>query len=209
MPASPDDPRPHLSGVAGLRLTKRLIAYCLGRTQSVAHAKDAAQQAITLVLVGKGWHRWVPLADKSPEDSLFGHLCDVARSTMKDERKSAAARHEVSLGRPKRNRAEDDKEGKEEKPPPKGYLVPGGEPAHETEHAHALEMDLADRVMDRLDDEARSLLQLEQDGISDASVQADRLGCSVPDVYNVRRRILRARDAVLREKEAEEEEHEP
>ena len=41
------------------------------------------------------------------------------------------------------------------------------------------------------------MLQLEEEGVHDASVQAERMGCTVRDIYRARERIAHHRDAVL------------
>ena len=139
------------------------------------------------MIEAKGWHRWQPDPAKTPEQSLLDHLCDVARSTGKDENKSAAVRRVL---RPD----PDDPERDERVADP----APTAESAR-VEAEHLRDMRRASRVMDALDPLARGLLQLEEQGVHDAATQADLARCSVPDVYAARKRIARQRDAVLRE----------
>ena len=40
-------------------ISRNLLGYCFKRTRDRARAEDATEEAITLVLSGKGWHRWV------------------------------------------------------------------------------------------------------------------------------------------------------
>jgi DNA-directed RNA polymerase specialized sigma24 family protein len=194
MPGPPDtDPRTVLAKDRDRWITKRLLGYAFRRTQSVARSKDLAQQAILLVLEAEGWHRWTPDPAKTPEQSLLDHLCDVARSTAKDENKSAAARRE--------QRPDPDDPDREER-----FADPA--PTVEQVHVDADHEDdwrrRAALVWERLDARARLLLQLEQEGIRDATKQAERARCSVDEVYATRRRIARQRDAVLREEEERE-----
>jgi hypothetical protein len=193
MPGPPDlDPRAVLANDREQWITKRLLGYAFRRTPNAARAKDLAQQSILLVLEAKGWHRWTPDPAKTPEQSLLDHLCDVARSTGKDENKSAAARREA--------RPDPDDPERDERV---GDPAPTSESAR-VEAEHLRDMRRASRVMDALDPLARALLQLEEQGVRDAAIQAARARCSVPDVYAARKRIARQRDAVLREEQAKE-----
>jgi DNA-directed RNA polymerase specialized sigma24 family protein len=193
MPGPPDiDPRAVLSADRTQWITKRLLGYVLTRTQNMARAKDLAQQSILLVLEGKGWHRWEPDPAKTPEQSLLDHLCDIARSTGKDENKSAAVRR---IARPDPDDPERDERVRDPAPTAESARV---------EAEHLRDMRRASRVMDALDPLARALLTLEEQGVHDAATQADLARCSVSDVYVARKRIARQRDAVLRDEQDEE-----
>ena len=140
MAGPPDiDPRTVLDADRTQWITKRLLGYVLLRTQNMARAKDIAQQSILLVLEAKGWHRWKPDPAKTPEQSLLDHLCDIARSTGKDENKSAAVRRVVKPD-------PDDPERDERVRDP----VPTSESAR-VEAEHLRDMRRASRVMDGLD----------------------------------------------------------
>ena len=188
MPGAPDpEPRAVLAGDAGPWILKRLLGYAFRRTQNLARAQDLAQQAVLLTLEGRGWHRWMPDADEAPERSLLGHLCDLARSTGKDQNKSAAVRRHAP---PDPNDPERDAR----------VADPAtAEQARMDEGEHRAWVRLAERVMESLDPQARALLALEEQSVRDAAEQARRVGCTVPQVYAARKRIGRARDAALAE----------
>lgn len=193
MPGPADlDPRTVLEEDDTQWITKRLLGYVLTRTQNVARAKDIAQQSILLVLEAKGWHRWTRDPGKTPEQSLLDHLCDVARSTAKDENKSAAARR---IARPDPDDPERDERVRDPAPTAEAARV---------EAEHERDMRRASRVMQALDPLSRTLLALEEQGVHDAATLSDLAKCSVSDVYAARKRIARQRDAVLREEEDEE-----
>jgi len=167
-------------------ITKRLLGYAYRKTSNVARARDVAQEAIALALEGRGWHRWEPHPGKTPERSLLGHLCNLARAIAKDERKSAAARREMQP-----DPEDEDRDLRVADP------QPTIEQANLDEADHRETEDLVARVKDRLDPRALGVLQLEEEGVHDASVQAERLDCTVRDVYRARERIAHHRDAVL------------
>jgi DNA-directed RNA polymerase specialized sigma24 family protein len=180
------DPRAVLANDHGHWITKRLLGYAYKKTSNVARARDVAQEAITLALEAKGWHRWEPHPGKTPERSLLGHLCNIARAIAKDERKSAAARREVQP-----DPEDEDRDLRVADP------APTVERANLDEAEHRETDDLVARVKDRLDARALGVLQLEEEGVHDASVQAERLDCTVREIYRARERIAHHRDAVL------------
>ncbi len=59
-------------------------------------------------------------------------------------------------------------------------------------------------VLDRLDEPAREMLALEQEGIDGAAEIASRLQCTVKDVYRMRERVAHHRDKVLEEERRKE-----
>jgi len=185
MAGGPDlDPRRVLEHDRERFILKRLLGYAYRRTSDVARAKDLAQEAVALVLEGRGWLRWTYDGVKSPERSLLDHLCNVARSTAKDERKAAAARREIPFDIRKHDVAH-------------GLL--GLEETYLDEAEHARRMRLAERVMARLDPLALRLLELEQADVHEAARQAEIAACTVTEVYLARQRIAYHRDAVLAE----------
>jgi hypothetical protein len=185
----PDDARALLAKDAKLR--RGVVAYAYKRLHTLDLAGPAAQEAMTLVLEGQGWRAWDPRGGKT----LFSHLCSVVDSVVANERAKAHRRREISA-----------------------YLIEDeGIPAYyaNTEdpqpnieqrvveaESHQERMRLAGLVMGRLDEMARAMLNLEQVGVSDASEQATRLGCTVKDIYRARERVAHHRDAVLADDEA-------
>ena len=150
------------------------------------------QEAITLVLAGKGWHRWIHDETKTVERSLLDHLADVARNVLRKGRERAAARREVPTGPEHEASAAD----------------PQARPDDRIEEHAADENDLrlAGLVLARLDERTRAMLSLEQDGVDDAGKQAALLGCTVKDIYRMRERVAYHRDRVLDEERRNEEE---
>jgi DNA-directed RNA polymerase specialized sigma24 family protein len=187
MPGGPDlDPRSLLAQEDRYRITRRLLGYAYGKTSDVQRARDVAQEAIALVLEGEGWHRWTPDPDRTPERSLFGHLCNVARAIAKDERKSAANRLRVE---PDPEDEQRDERVADPRPTVEQASIAEGD-------ARATDA-LVARVKARLDARALGVLELEEQGIHDASRQAVELRCTVRDIYRARERIAHHRDAVL------------
>ncbi len=173
-------------------ITRNLLGYCFKRTRDRARAEDATQEAITLVLAGKGWHRWVHDDGKSLELSLLDHLSNVAKDVLKKDRERAAGWREIPTRPVHEAKAAD----------------PQARPDDRIEdHAEQEEeMRLAQLVVDRLDDRTRAMLELEQEGIHDAAVLASRLECTVKEVYRMRERVAYHRDRVLEEERGRESE---
>jgi RNA polymerase sigma factor (sigma-70 family) len=166
-------------------IAKNLLGYCIKRTRERARAADAAQEAIALVLAGKGWHRWVYDGEGSHALSLLNHLSDVARDWLNTQRERAAHWRELAES-PARDRQIADPQARTDE-------------RIEDLEEHDDEMRLAQAVMDRLDERTREMLRLEQQGEHDAAALADRLGCTVKDIYRARERVKYHRDAVLEE----------
>jgi len=197
------DPRTVIAEDRTRWILKRLIAYAYRKTSNVVAARDLAQQSVALVLGARGWHRWVfdPAKPWTVQQSLLKHLCNVARSTAKDERKSAAERREVPLVLP-----DPEKEEEREHADPAMNV----EAMNLDEAEFRRQMRLAETVVERVDARSRALLELEQgDDDLDAKQQADRLGCTVTDVYLARDRIAYHRDKVLAEERERSKKEEP
>ena len=181
-----DDVRALLEKDAKLR--KGVLGYAYKVTHQIDEAKAASQEAMTLVLGGKGWYGWKAGGEKT----LFSHLCSVVDSVVANQRARAHTRREIGASR---------------------VEEPGGPAYHETTAVHAPtveqravdaeeheeQMDLAAKVMARLDERARAMLELVQEGISDTATLADRLGCTPQEIRRARERVAHHRDAVLAE----------
>ena len=170
---------------------KRLMAYAYRRNPDLTTTRDVVQETLALVLQGDGWLAWRfdPEAGHDPKRSLLLHLCSVARATGKDQRKAMKARREVPM--PAAPDPEDD--NPKELADPAFHVEDGN-----LEHAEHLRWEgLAEQVRGRLDARARAVLALEEEDVHDAAAQAERLACSVAEVYLARDRIAYHRDAVL------------
>jgi DNA-directed RNA polymerase specialized sigma24 family protein len=174
-----DDARPQLEKDAKLR--RGVLAYAYKVTHRIDEAKTAAQEAFARVLEGKGWYAWHPQGDKT----LFAHLCSVVDTVVANERARAHNRREDE-GVP----AYDEKTVDPE---------PRIDQRIEAAEEHQEKMKLAELVMQRLDEMARGMLELEQQGTHDAALQAEFLSCSFDDVFLARKRVAYHRDAVLAE----------
>ena len=184
------DPREVLQADATSKepiIAKRLLRFCSARTRDPQRAKDAAGDAVLLVLAGVGWHRWVYDGKREPAASLLMHLCDLAKDVLKQERNRAATWREVE-GDPERDAAAPDSKPR-----------PGEMPAEWAKQDEAMRH--AKMVMDRLDEDARTILRVESESEDDldATALADRLGWTVKQVYRARERVVYHRDQVRRE----------
>lgn len=166
-------------------LAKNLLGYVLKRTRDPDRARDVCQEAITRVLEGKGWNRWTYDGVDTPELSLLNHLCDVARAYLGDQRDRAAVRRELG--------------GKDDIAERVADPEPAADAQMSAAEEEANDARLAALVMDRLDERTRAMLRLEEEGIDSAAVQAERLHCTVKDVYRMRERVAYHRDKVLEE----------
>ena len=75
-----DDVRALLEKDAKLR--KGVLGYAYKVTHQIDEAKAASQEAMTLVLGGKGWYGWKAGGEKT----LFSHLCSVVDSVVANQR---------------------------------------------------------------------------------------------------------------------------
>jgi DNA-directed RNA polymerase specialized sigma24 family protein len=184
------DPREVLEADARSKepiIAKRLLRFCSARTRDPQHAKDAAGDAMVLVLAGVGWHHWVYDGKREPAASLLMHLCDLAKDVLKLERKRASGWREVE-GDPERDAAAPDSK------PRLGEM-----PAEWAKQDEAMRH--AQMVMDRLDEDARRMLHIESESDEDldATTLASKLGWTVKQVYRARERVVYHRDQVRRE----------
>lgn len=166
-------------------IMKRLIGYAFNRTYDATRAKDVAQEAISLVLAGNGWHRWRYDGHRKPVENLLMHLFDVARDVVKNEDARASEWREVE-GEPERDAQVSD-----------GAPAPGQMPAEW--ELHAQEERRAQRVLERLDPKTREMLRIESESEEklDAEALGAKLGWSAREVYRARERVKHHRDAVL------------
>ena len=182
----PGDARTLLENDAKLR--KGVLGYAYTVTHQIDEARAVAQEAMTRVLEGKGWYAWDPRGTKA----LFSHLCSVVDTVVANQRARAHNRREVGASRIESEDGGAYHETTEDSAPSIEDRAVG-------EEEHEDKMGLAALVMERLDPEARAMLQLEEEGISDASKQALRLGCTVKEIHLARKRVVHHRDAVLAE----------
>jgi len=165
-------------------IAKRLLRFCVARTRDPQRAKDAAGDAVLMVLAGVGWHRWEYDGKGEPAASLLMHLCDLAKDVVKKERERASSWREVE-GDPERDAAAPDS-----KPPVGEMPAPWAKQDEAMRHAQL--------VMDRLDEDARTMLRVESESDEelDAATLAGKLGWTVKQVYRARERVVYHRDQV-------------
>ncbi|HEY1696833.1 MAG TPA: hypothetical protein VGG39_31955 [Polyangiaceae bacterium] len=174
-----DDARTLIGRDAKLR--RGVLGYAYKVTRSPDRAQSLAQEAFVRVLEGKGWFAWDPAGDKP----LFGHLCSVVDSLLANERARLSSRREIA---PK-----DDEE------PDKVDSSPNVEAQAEALDTHDEHMELARQVMERLDDQARRMLELVEADDDDPRPLAERLGCTPEELRRARERVAYHRNAVLEE----------
>jgi hypothetical protein len=164
-------------------IMKRLTGYAFNRTRE--RARDVAQEAVALVLAGKGWHAWTHDGRLTPAQNLLSYLFDLARDIIRNEGARVSEWREIEADELRDHAVAD--------PAPAA-----GERSPDSERPMT-EMRRADLVMERLDDRTRDMLRLEaeSDGELDASTLAERLGWTVRDVYGARERVSHLRAIVL------------
>jgi DNA-directed RNA polymerase specialized sigma24 family protein len=184
--AAPIDPRDVLESDPAV--AKKLVAYAIKKTREIAHARDAAQEAVARMLQGRGFHGWDPAGK-----SLLHHLVDVVDTLVAaSERRRAATKLETPIAG---DAGDDYNPDSDRHPDSRPHVEQPVASVEETQR----ELRLAAEVVMRVDKDPVILrmLELEQEGIHDTAEQARRLGCTVNDLHRGRDRLARHRDAVL------------
>ena len=163
------------------RLRKKIVAHAYTLTRNVQAAKELAQEGIVKAIDPED-SPWDP--EKQP--SLLNHIGSLMNS-MAWNRRRGEERHPATVYKPQ----------KDQRPDPAPMAL---ERMTDAEDVARYE-DWLDRLRERLAGDTLALdkIRLVYEGIEDASVQAERLHCSVQEIYRANERIAYHAELVKKE----------